>query len=259
MELRLQEDDFLTIHIEDETLNIEVDEHTHASLWLTYDSLKHLSLHCNLHASSQLNLLLDNKGQEDLTITFMGNVFHDAKLHLGFLEVEKGNSQIQTKIILKEPYAKADMITASLVNSKKHYVVDMVHESRDSEGIMNHYAVVQNQANYVMKASGIIQKGAYQSASHQKTRVLTMTHEHRCKVDPILLIDEDQVKASHAMTLGQMDENQLYYLMSRGLTRQEALGLISTGYLMPICYFFDDDKISERLKNEMEKKVGLHV
>ena len=86
-----------------------------------------------------------------------------------------------------------------------------------------------------------------------------MTHQHKCKVDPILLIDEDQVKASHAMTLGQMDENQLYYLMSRGLNTQQALGLLSIGYLMPITQFFEDDEMNMKMKEEMEKKVGLHV
>lgn len=259
MKLTVQDKDFLNVHVEEAELEIEVPVNVHASLFLTYDNLKHLDLSLCLQRGSQLKLLLQNKGETQVQCQLNADVFGDASLKLGFLEVEQGNSEITCSIRLKEPYAKADLISATLAHSVKHYHVDIIHECGDSEGIMNHYAVIKDDASYRMKASGIIQKGARQSASHQKTRVLTMTKKHHCKVDPILLIDEDEVKASHAMTLGQMDENQLYYLMSRGLSRQEALGLLSIGYLMPITQFFDDEKLNAAMKEEMEKKVGLHV
>ena len=76
---------------------------------------------------------------------------------------------------------------------------------------------------------------------------------------PVLLIDENEVKASHATTLGQPDENQLYYLQTRGLSRSQALGLLTLGYLLPISELFDNEEIKEKLKNEIEKKVGLHA
>ena len=259
MKLSLSNNDFLKQHIHDETLEIEMLEDMHASLYLTYDTVKHLSLSILLHRNAKLDVLLQNDSKEDVKCEISGDVYEGANLHVGLLEVEQGNSDIHCQINLKEPYAKADVISATLAHSMKNYEVDIIHECRDSEGIMNHYAIIQDDAKYAMKASGMIQKGASGSASHQKTRVLTMTKKHRCKVDPILLIDEDEVKASHAMTLGQMDENQLYYLMSRGLTRQQALGLLSTGYLMPICSFFDNEEVNATMKEEMEKKVGLHA
>ena len=55
-----------------------------------------------------------------------------------------------------------------------------------------------------------IVKGAHASESHQTTRVLTLSDHHNSEVVPVLYIDENDVKASHATTLGQPDENQLY-------------------------------------------------
>lgn len=259
MKLQLQDQDFQKLYVEDHTLEIEVPMYMHASLFLTYDNLKHLDVLIHLQQGAQCKILFKNEGKEALQCQVQGDIDEDASLKLGFLEVEEGNTSIACNINLKAPHAKADIITATLAHSVKNYVFDVIHECRDSEGIMNHYAVIKDDANYTMKASGIIKKGACQSASHQKTRVLTMTNKHRCKVDPILLIDEDEVKASHALTLGQMDENQLYYLMSRGLNTQQALGLLSIGYLMPITQFFEDDEMNMKMKEEMEKKVGLHV
>ena len=86
-----------------------------------------------------------------------------------------------------------------------------------------------------------------------------MSEKHNSEVLPVLLIDENEVKASHATTLGQPDENQLYYLQTRGLSRSQALGLLTLGYLLPISELFDNEEIKEKLKNEIEKKVGLHA
>lgn len=259
MEYRLQENGFHSCSLQEETLRVEVREHTHASLYVTYDKVAQLDAMIQLQPHASLRILFKNENQHDLQLQVHADVLEDARLQIGFLEVEAGRSDICCDINLKERDAQADMISSTLVQGEKHYDMKIVHEHSDTKGNMSHFAVVEENAAYTMKASGIIVKGAHRSASHQKTRVLTMSGRHRSKVDPILLIDEDDVKASHAMTLGQMDENQLYYLMSRGLTRQEALGLLSVGYLMPICDFFEEAHINASLKAEMEKKVGLHV
>ena len=124
---------------------------------------------------------------------------------------------------------------------------------------MENYAVVEEGGQYRMEATGKIIQGARESNSHQKTRVLTMSERHSSEVVPVLLIDENDVKASHATTLGQPDENQLYYLQTRGLSRRQALGLLTVGYIMPITELFDQEEVRTALKDEIEMKVGLHA
>lgn len=109
-----------------------------------------------------------------------------------------------------------------------------------------------------MVANGNILKGAFDSASHQETRVLTLGKDHETKVIPLLLIDENDVKASHALTIGEPDENQLYYLQSRGLSKETALGLLSVGYFMPVIRQIENEDLREQLREEMERKVGIY-
>ena len=73
---------------------------------------------------------------------------------------------------------------------------------------------------------------------------------------PKLLIDENDVQASHATSVGRIDENQLIYLQSRGLTEGQVLNLISTGYLMPIASFIENEQLQNQLKEEIESKVS---
>mgnify|MGYP002710832516 FL=1 len=108
-----------------------------------------------------------------------------------------------------------------------------------------------------MNDTGRILKDAYGSNSHQSSRALVLSEDQTCEITPILLIDENDVQASHATTIGQIDENQLYYLQTRGLTKKQALGLITVGYLMPIASVLDDETLKEELTSKIEKKVGL--
>ncbi|MPN41600.1 hypothetical protein SDC9_189154 [bioreactor metagenome] len=71
----------------------------------------------------------------------------------------------------------------------------------------------------------------------------------------MLLIDENDVEASHATSVGQIDENQMVYLQSRGLNEKQVMGLITIGYLMPITGFIQNEELKEVLTNVIESKV----
>ena len=71
-----------------------------------------------------------------------------------------------------------------------------------------------------------------------------------------LMIDENDVQASHAMSIGRVDEDQLYYMMSRGLSVQQCTSLISTGYLMPITKVIENEELRNMLAEEMERKIA---
>lgn len=84
-------------------------------------------------------------------------------------------------------------------------------------------------SNYVGKI--IIDKSAQQTSSYLKHNVLVTGNETKNATQPILQIEADDVKASHGATTGRVDETQVYYLMSRGLKRVEAIDLIIEGFL----------------------------
>ena len=70
------------------------------------------------------------------------------------------------------------------------------------------------------------------------------------------MIDENDVQASHAMSIGRVDEDQLYYMMSRGLSIEQCTSLISTGYLMPITEILSNEELRSSLAEEMERKIS---
>lgn len=79
-----------------------------------------------------------------------------------------------------------------------------------------------------------IEKGADKTMSLLENRVLVLGEAAKANSLPSLEIEADDVKASHAATIGRVDAAALFYLQSRGLPRQNAVGLLSEGFFEPI-------------------------
>lgn len=260
MKLNIKNDGFMEYTLEDKTLDIYVEKGTHASLYVSYNGKNNvISSNIALEQDASLTLMMKNDGDEDVELIQQAEVQKDASLTVAYCELNKGNTNVKAKYYLLESGAFAQIKSACIADKKKDFTIQCIHECPYTTGLMENYAVVKDKASYRMEATGKIEKGAHDSASHQTTRVLTMSEKHNSEVLPVLLIDENEVKASHATTLGQPDENQLYYLQTRGLSRSQALGLLTLGYLLQISELFDNEEIKEKLKNEIEKKVGLHA
>ena len=77
----------------------------------------------------------------------------------------------------------------------------------------------------------------------------------RGDANPILLIEEYEVTAGHAASVGQIDEEQLYYLMSRGIHRKEAMRLAIRGFLGPVIEAIPLNSVREELIENIERKL----
>lgn len=261
-EIRIEENGFSSHHFDvnkEHEFIFHIGKYRNVSISITYsgkDAQVKTKFICE--EGSKAHVLIRNE-VANMQMEDVSEIYKDAHLTLGYLEVQDGTSFAENKVYLKETGADAHLMNVCIAQSKKHYHVECVHEKPYTNGLIENYAVIKEHGDYSMEACGKIIKGAHDSASHQASRVLTLSENQSSEVIPLLLIDENDVKASHATTLGQPDENQLYYLQSRGLTREQALGLLTIGYMMPITTVLDDENLAAELKNEIETKVGLHA
>ena len=79
--------------------------------------------------------------------------------------------------------------------------------------------------------SAILSKALREQTPSRESRVLMLSDQARSDANPILLIDENDVTAGHAASIGQVDPEDMYYLMSRGLDKATAERLVVRGFL----------------------------
>lgn len=94
-----------------------------------------------------------------------------------------------------------------------------------------------------------IEKGAKGADGYFASKIL-LFDDAKGRSVPSLEIDENDLKAGHASTVGRPDESQLFYLRSRGLSQKEAEKLIVSGFFEPVINLLSDSQ-----KNKIKKEV----
>ena len=92
-------------------------------------------------------------------------------------------------------------------------------------------AVAADQSQVTIKGKILIDQNCPQANSFLTERVLLLSDQAKAETVPDLEILSDDVKCSHAASISQIPEEQLFYLMSRGISRKKAEKLVVEGFL----------------------------
>ena len=87
--------------------------------------------------------------------------------------------------------------------------------------------------------SGFVSNGITGCNIDQKARIINMT-ENSCIIKPNLFIDEEDVIANHSALIGTFSFDEVFYLMSRGISKKEALNLLTKGFLLRGITYYKD-------------------
>lgn len=173
-------------------------------------------------------------------------------------EMNDGNTVANNTTILKGQASTAETKTISVgTGSQRQNLTSQVqHIGTHSESNMVSKAVMTGEAVSILNGITKIEKGAEKANGEQAENVLMLSDKARGDANPILLIDEDDVKAGHAASVGRFSEESIYYLMSRGISRQAAERLIILGFLDPVVAEIPIEEVQNRLRQALERKLG---
>jgi Fe-S cluster assembly protein SufD len=165
----------------------------------------------------------------------------------------KGKIYIQFDLVGRGAYLDWHTAALATLDDDKSYSVNFNHTNFDTYAMMSNYGVTENKSKLRFSGIGHIVQGAKNSKTHQEAKIMVFDADCFGRADPILRIDENEVEASHAATVGKLNEEHLFYLTSRGLNQNEAKRLITLGYLKPIIQYFTDESIQNELSRIIEK------
>ena len=143
------------------------------------------------------------------------------------------------------------LINASGVTQNSDLVVS--HENEDTVSIMRNYGIAKGDVTLNINTNGIVKRGAKRSNVSQKSKGILLDIGSKISANPWLQIDEFDCLASHGAGIGAISEEELYYLMSRGLTRQESERIIIDGFVSPIYKEIEDEDIKEEIIKTVKK------
>ncbi|MBQ3375441.1 MAG: SufD family Fe-S cluster assembly protein [Erysipelotrichaceae bacterium] len=238
-------------------LDIEVRERTSGKVVITLVGEKELKIDLNVKVASDSNIsfLTINHVDNDVELNEKFDINSDSSVAVAHADFTEYRSLYKADYQLSGQGAQLAVQTASLSRSRKVFNQDTFHQAGNTTAHVNNYGVVMSNGYTDMVVRNTIVQGAHHSSTHQASRLLTYDKTSIGKILPVLYIYDNEVEASHAASLGQPDEDQIYYLETRGLTQKEAISLIVKGYLMPVTRIVSDREIASALEQEIETKV----
>ncbi|MFP7734234.1 Fe-S cluster assembly protein SufD [Priestia aryabhattai] len=174
---------------------------------------------------------------------------------LGLMSEGNTVSENTTYLMGDGSYGDTKTVTVGRGEQSQNLTTSIVHFGKHSEGYILKHGVMKESASSIFNGIGKIEHGASKSNAEQESRVLMLSEKARGDANPILLIDEDDVTAGHAASVGRVDPIQLYYLMSRGIPKTEAERLVIHGFLAPVVNELPIETVKKQLTDLIERKV----
>ncbi|MFK2826486.1 Fe-S cluster assembly protein SufD [Bacillus sp. B190/17] len=181
----------------------------------------------------------------------------DARIEwaLGMMNDGDTVSENVTNLMGDGSFADTKQVVVGRGSQSQNFTTKVVHFGKNTEGYILKHGVMKDSAKSIFNGIGKIEHGASKSNAEQESRVLMLSEKARGDANPILLIDEDDVTAGHAASVGRVDPLQLYYLMSRGISQKEAERLIIHGFLAPVVEKMPIQGVKTQLTEVIERKV----
>lgn len=191
-----------------------------------------------------VNLFINDNEFERVVNT---NVEENSYIEVDELFINNNKYNHKANYYVNGKYVNLLINNSIIANSKNtnNYTSNVYHNDTDSLSNLITYAISKNESVLNVYTNGIIPQKMSKTSLNQKTKGIILDDLSQISANPILEIDEYDVVASHGASIGQIDDEDLYYLMSRGLTKEDSQRLIINGLIYPFIEKVDLKELKE--------------
>ena len=97
--------------------------------------------------------------------------------------------------------------------------------------------------------------GAQETDTYLQTHQILLSPKAKGDAIPSLIVETDNVKASHGGTVGELDQDQIFYMMTRGLSRGEAVRVLVEGYFEEVVQRLEDPGLEDLVRRRIAEKL----
>lgn len=218
---------------------------------------QNIDLSCTLNENEQKVINISNILRND-SLNIIGKIILKRNSFLNFVEVDLCRSNINVNLTI-ELYEgaefKANVASYAKNIEEKRYVIDTIHIGKNSTSHTSMFGVCANESKMDFLGKSDIKNGASKTNTRQEGKIINLSGKAKCVVSPSLLIAEEDVFASHGATMGSVPDDDIFYLMSRGIDRHTAERLVTIGYLKPIILMLSDEKEKEQALRILDSEL----
>lgn len=210
-------------------------------------------------AGSQVKFSAIDRLGADITtyISRRGKLEANATINWSLSIMNDGNviADFDSDLLGEGSHADLKVVAVSAGRQVQGIDTRVTNYGRNSIGHILQHGVILDRGTLTFNGIGHIIKGAKGADAQQESRVLMLSDKARSDANPILLIDENEVTAGHAASIGQVDAEDMYYLMSRGLDQDTAEKLVIRGFLGAVITEIPVKEVRDRIIQVLDEKL----
>lgn len=189
-------------------------------------------------------------------LTQRANLGRDAQFLSVFAGLGGGVSKADLGTRLVGRGSNVKLLGVSFGQGDQHFDHHTVHDhqSSDSYSDLDFKVVLKDRARSVYTGLIRIEHDAANCEAYQENRNLLLSEGTRADTIPELEILNNEVRCTHGATIGPLDEQELFYLIARGIHRDEAIRIVVNGFVEPTLREVPDD-LRERLSQYIAQRV----
>ena len=219
------------------TLKIDILKDTDLSINYNHINESKLNIEINVLDNVNINLYEFKKGTK-AKIKYHFNISSNSKLNIyKFNDIEKAKEII--RIDLDGIGASINYNFKTISKEEEKYDITIYHNSPNTVSNIINNGVNIKDGHLIFNVSSFVSNGNKNCDVSQKSRIINLTM-NKCKICPNLYIDEYDVNANHSAHIGNFKDDELFYLMSRGIKKSESEFLLIKGFLLNNMDYFQE-------------------
>jgi Fe-S cluster assembly protein SufB len=229
----------------------------------TTDSLHAAIVEVIAHANSRVRYTTIQNWSNDVYNLVTKRAFAYRNATVEWIDGNLG-SKVNMKypaVYLLEEGAKAEMLSIAFAGSGQHQDAGAkaVHMAPNTTSTIISKSISKAGGRTTYRGLLRVDEGCHNSKSHVKCDALILDDKSASDTVPYMEIKEKNVNIGHEATTGKVSEDQVFYLMSRGLSEQQAMTMIVSGFIepfvkeLPLEYAIELNRL---IQMEMEGSVG---
>ena len=166
-------------------------------------------------------------------------------------------TKTETSTVLAGDSSESQIVGAFYGHDDQHFDLDVKvwHRAEHTTADLVTRGVTDDTARSVYEGVQDVGKDAWDTSSYQRENTLMLSDESEADASPKLIINNHDTEASHSATVGQIDEEDLLYMTSRGVTPELARNMLVEGFFVPVLEEVAVDELREDLETLIHERL----
>jgi Fe-S cluster assembly protein SufD len=182
----------------------------------------------------------------------------DAKITTLYTTLGSDVTRADVQCAMQGPGAHVDILGLYIADGKQHFDHETLqdHVAPHASSNLLFKGALRDGSRSVFRGLIRVHPKAQRTDAYQTNRNLLLSSEARADSLPNLEIQADDVRCSHAATVGQLDEEEVFYLLSRGIRKPEAIRLVVFGFFGEVLDQLPLEGVRQELVRAVEAKLA---